>query len=223
MMKSRSRHLNTSGQRGRCWFESDFVTICVSSLQDTEEDVQGTACGRTSPEPGLRGQYLCWLVHVCTTGVKVHRKLIWRAAPVQTLVQPPSSGLKHYLFVHLSPGMVGFLSDRCMPHASHFPTSLLHLPSRTLHTLWPLSKCFNRGGSVSVSLHILHNNFTAEYKSFLLPINPTPKETKQKQKNPPLPKQLNVLNPAAENERGRKGWKGKDSEDGLQWSYFCPV
>lgn len=54
MMKSRSRHLNTSGQCGRCWFESDFVTICVSSLRDTEEDVQGTACGRTSPEPGLR-------------------------------------------------------------------------------------------------------------------------------------------------------------------------
>lgn len=59
-------------------------------------------------------------------------------------VQPLSSELKHYLFVHLSPGTVGFLSDRCMPHASHFPTPLLHLPPCTLHTLWPLSKCSKR-------------------------------------------------------------------------------
>lgn len=107
-------------------------------------------------------------------------KLIWRVAPVQTLSSEPlSSELKHYLFVHLSPGTVGFLSDRCMPHASHFPTSLLHLPPHTLHTLWPLSKCCKRGGSVSDSLHTLHNNFMPEYKCFLLPSNPTCKETKQ--------------------------------------------
>lgn len=68
-----------------------------------------------------------------------------------------------------------------MPHASHFPTPLLHLPPRTLRTLWPLSKCYKRWGSVSDSLYTLHNNLIVEYKCFLLP--PTPLVRKQSKTN----------------------------------------
>lgn len=126
-------------------------------------------------------------------------------------------------FVYFSLGTVGFLSDRCMPHPSHFPIPLLHLPPCTLHRLWPLSKSCDRGRSVSDSLCTLHS-FIAEYKRFLLLASPSCKERKQNQtKKSATAKQLNALNPAAGKERGGKGWRGKDWEDGLHWSYFCPV
>lgn len=98
-----------------------------------------------------------------------------------------------------------------MPHASRFPTSLLHLPPRTLRTLWPLGKRCSRGGSVSDSLHTLHNNFIAGHKCVFLLLSPSRNKAKQTE-NPPLSKQLNAPDPAAgkgreELERkGRRGW-----------------
>lgn len=132
--------------------------------------------GRVSEDRLLSASYYMFAQHKSRSNLETYLK----SCSAQTLSSEPlSSELKHYLFVNLSPGTVGFLSDRCMPHASHFPTSLLHLPPHTLHTLWPLSKCCKRGGSVSDSLHTLHNNFMPVYKCFLLPSNPTCKETKQ--------------------------------------------
>lgn len=57
------------------------MTVYLCPSWDAGGAVQSTA----SPKHGLRGQSpLCYLLHICTTGVKVHRKLIWRAAPAQT-------------------------------------------------------------------------------------------------------------------------------------------
>lgn len=67
------------------FWQSWWLCICAHhGMQEKPCKAQPTR--RSSPEQGWRGQSpLCYLLHVCATGVKVHQKLIWRVAPAQTL------------------------------------------------------------------------------------------------------------------------------------------